>query len=172
MPYAKDILEQNDPVTLFERTNGPRADYFNALKGMTDGASSGLGFLGWVVAQEPAWETWHKGHSANPVNIPPSAAYVNDVYAQIRGLDAGAGGSHALYLENPTVAITADMLRQYNTGCDILAYNVVMYPTPEFYDDDYYWPDPWRYLFTRNKWESVTGDTATSNSNRWMEVNR
>jgi hypothetical protein len=71
------------------------------------------------------------------------------VYEDLRAHEAAAGGNRPVVFEECIAAIIADLLRQYNAACDVLAYNVRIFPAPN-----------WSYNWLNNSWASITGDTA------------
>jgi hypothetical protein len=154
-PWIDAILSNNyNPVyektwITEERDDGSRANYFNTIKTMVENSGAEAAFFGWWGFQEPPWLVY-RARVSQGNSFCPRYDYVNQVYQHVRELEANANANHPFYLEECRAAIVADLYRQYHEGCDILCYNITVFPTPR---------DP-GYDLINNKWASVHGDAA------------
>jgi hypothetical protein len=152
---GKAILEMEKEfikIYLHDRPYAERESYFNDIKSAVESPGGETAFFGWSGGQEPAWIPWHLNH----VNK-PTVEHLEEVYNHIRSLETGEGANHPVCFEEPSVAIIADLYRQYHAYCDIVGYNSKASPAPSRYNN---WSPDFKYVFTTNAWCSVTGDHA------------
>jgi|GEM_PF-6060296 hypothetical protein len=149
---------EGDPYKIWgqagKRTENSRTTYFNTVKGMVEASEAEGAFFGWWGFSEPLWRGFLKRTGTPNMPYSPTYDYVNDVCIHIKQLEAGASANHPVYLEECVAAIVADSYREYHTGCDILGYNVRIFPAP------FIWNNVLHYNGINNRWASITGDTA------------